>query len=81
MKKLQHTPGPWEITSIDDSKLIASAPELFESLLELLLDAMDEYEESLGNFRGGPRVRYAREIEVIEKATGCTWNELMEKEK
>jgi len=29
---------------------------------------------------GGPRVRYAREIELIEKATGFTWNELMEVE-
>jgi len=61
-------------------KLISVAPELFESMLELLLDAMNEYEENLGNFRGGPRVCYAREIELIEKATGYTWDDLMEKD-
>ena len=61
-------------------KLISVAPELFESMLELLLDAMNEYEKNLGNFRGGPRVRYAREIELIEKATGYTWDDLMEKD-
>ncbi len=71
--------GKWIANVVEkkeDAQLIAAAPELLESLIDLLTDALNTRRQTHGDFRGGPEKYYSEDIKVIEEATDKSWQEI-----
>ena len=54
--------------------------ELLEAYLELLIEAINNREQTHGSFRGGPEKYYQEDIKIIEKADPQhrPWSEIKE---
>jgi hypothetical protein len=91
IEKLGITPGPWvpdfdeyddinagknlvacSIANRKDTKLIAAAPEMLEALIEFVMDVEEAYGLSREDFLKNTKPV----LNLIEKATGKTWEEI-----
>lgn len=60
-----------------NARLIASAPDMLEALIELLRDSINNYPNMPNNHRKTWHEYYSDEIQVIEQATGKTIDEVL----